>query len=101
MKARLATIFTLLALVGGTGGALAIAASGGSGQATSAAVSQYKPHKKKGCKIDGHFYKKCPKRYPHHFHCRFRHHYYKRCPYGRHVKGVHVVRTRRKPVFTG
>ncbi len=106
MKARLATIFTLLALVGGTGGALAIASSGGSGQVHSAAVSQYKPPPPKHhhCTINGHYYKNCPKKYPHHFHCYFKGHYYNKCPYGRHVKGVHAVRHKRhhtKPAFTG
>jgi hypothetical protein len=104
MKARMATIFTLLALVGGTGGALAVAGSSGSGTNKSAAASQYKPKKHHHhCRINGHYYKNCPHRYPHHFHCYFRHHYYKRCPYGRNVKGVHAVRHRhhKKATFTG
>ena len=98
MKARLATIVTLLALVGGTGGALAIASGGGGTQVTSAAVSEYSHP----CTIDGHHYQNCPKRYPHHFHCYFQGKYYNRCPYGKAVKGVHAVRHRRhKPAFTG
>lgn len=86
MKARLATIVTLLALIAVTGGALAIANSGGSGQVRSAASGEYVTHHH--CRINGHYYKNCPKRYKHHFHCRFKGHYYKKCPYGRHVKGV-------------
>lgn len=48
MKSRLATGLTLLALVGGSGGALAIGSSGGAGltKDTSAAKSQYTPGKK-------------------------------------------------------
>jgi len=102
MKQRLATGFTLLVLVGGSGGALAIAGSGGGGQAHSAATSQYKSSK--GCTVNHHHYKTCPKRYPHHFHCYYRGHYYNMCPYGKAVKGVHAVRHRRhhkKAVFTG
>lgn len=97
LKTRLATGFTLLALVGGSGGALAIAGSGGSGQVKSAASSQYKPPKKHHhhCRIDGHYYKNCPQRYKHHFHCYFRGRYWNNCPYGKHVKGVHAVRHRR------
>lgn len=43
MRARLATIFTLLVLVGGTGGAIAAASGSGSNPETggSAAASQY------------------------------------------------------------
>ncbi|HET9718549.1 MAG TPA: hypothetical protein VFP55_00575 [Solirubrobacteraceae bacterium] len=101
MKARLATVFTLLALVGGTGGALAVAGSGGGGgSGASAAASQYRPP----CRIGGHYFKHCPPRFPHHFHCYIGNHYYKNCPYG-HVKGVHAVKHKRhkrtKPAFTG
>lgn len=108
MKARLATVFTLLALVGGTGGALAVASSGGGGGGgASAAASEYVGP----CTIDGHYYKHCPRRhhkprrYPHKFHCYYHGHYYNKCPYGRSVKGVHAVRgphhKRTKPAFTG
>lgn len=55
MKQRLATGVTLLALVGGSGGALAVAggSSGGSQGRSSAAASQYTPSKKK-CKKGSH-----------------------------------------------
>jgi hypothetical protein len=101
MKARLATTFTLLALVGGTGGALAVAGSGGSGTNHSAAASQY--HPPGPCTINGHHYKHCPQRKPHKFHCYFKGHYYNKCPYAKYVKGVHAVRHRRhhKATFTG
>lgn len=54
MKARVSTILTLLAIVGASGGALALASGSGGSGATSAASSQYRPHKH--CK-------------PHHRHC--------------------------------
>lgn len=45
MKARVSTILTLLVLVAGSGGALAVASGSGGPGATSAATSQYKPGK--------------------------------------------------------
>jgi hypothetical protein len=125
MKQRLVTVFTLLALVGGSGGALAIAGSGGSGQVHSAASGQYKPGQRCGkhknqpcpthrgpCIYKGHYHKHCPVpgstkgvhyRYPHSFACHYHDHYYKQCPYGRSVKGVHAVKKHRhvKAAFTG
>lgn len=97
MKARLATIGTLLALVGGTGGALAVAGSGGSGSNTSAAASQY------GQKCGHHKNQPCPVHHRFHYHCYYHGHYYGQCPYVRSVKGVHAVRHRRHPKasFTG
>jgi len=55
MKSRLATILTLVALVGGSGGALAVAGGGSGGVSphASAATSQYTPTKKK-CKKGTH-----------------------------------------------
>lgn len=99
MKPRLATIFTLLALVGGTGGALAVASSGGSGHGQSAAASQYKP----GQRCGHHKNDPCPVHHRYHYHCYYQGHYYTQCPYARAVKGVHVVRHRRhhRPPFTG
>jgi hypothetical protein len=51
MKSRLATMFTLLALVGGTGGAMAVAGSGNS-SSHGAASAEYKPGK--GCGDKNH-----------------------------------------------
>lgn len=108
VKARFATMFTLLALVGGTGGALAVAGSGGSGQVHSAAVSQYGP-KRGPCYYKGRFHRHCPVarghkgaifRGHHNFPCRFQGHYYKHCPYPKGVKGVHAIR-RHQASFTG
>ena len=48
MKSRLATLFSLVALVGGTGGAIAVGESGSHAGPTGGAVAaQYKPGK--GC----------------------------------------------------
>src|SRR5881398_1288220 len=68
MKSRITALFTLVALVGGTGGALAIASanSGGNSQ-NNAANSQYRPGK--GCGDKNHHHtgsngKPCPKPTP-------------------------------------
>jgi hypothetical protein len=52
MKSRLATMFTLLALVGGSGGALAVAGTSGHESSHGAADSEYKPGK--GCGDENH-----------------------------------------------
>jgi hypothetical protein len=64
VKSRLATIMTLVALVGGTGGALAVANSGsGNHGSGSAATGQYRPGH--GCGDKNHQHTKgCPP--PHH-----------------------------------
>ena len=53
MKERLATVATIFALVGGTGGAIAIGASGSHGASRGAASAQYNNGKKK-CKKGFH-----------------------------------------------
>lgn len=53
MKSRIATVFTVLALAGGTGGAIAIAHSDSSGGPRGGAASgEYKPGK--GCGDKNH-----------------------------------------------
>jgi hypothetical protein len=52
MRSRLATICTLFALVGGTGGALAVAGTSSGGAAHSASSAEYKPGK--GCGDKNH-----------------------------------------------
>ena len=72
MKSRIATIFTVLALAGGTGGAIAIAHSDSSGGPRGGAASgEYKPGK--GCGDKNHHHtgsngndRPCPER--HHGH---------------------------------
>jgi len=81
MKSKLATIGTLLALIGGTGGAIAVGSnSNGNGYGSSAATAQYVPgkHCKHGKK---------------HGHCIKAHKKSRR-----HLKGV---RRHRSPSFTG
>ena len=70
MKSRLATMFTLFALVGGTGGALAVAGSSGGSSSHNAAGAEYKPGK--GCGDKNHTHtgsngkqKPCPKKKEH------------------------------------
>ncbi|MEA2211420.1 MAG: hypothetical protein QOF83_1368 [Solirubrobacteraceae bacterium] len=71
MKSRLATVFTLLALVGGSGGALAVAGSSGHESSHGAANSEYRPGK--GCGDRNHEHtgsrgkdKQCPSHEGHH-----------------------------------
>ena len=53
MRSRIATLLTVLGLLGGTGGAVALANSGGGSHgASGAASSQYKPGK--GCGDKNH-----------------------------------------------
>jgi hypothetical protein len=48
MRSRLASVFTIVALLGGTGGAIALGQSGSpAGTQHGAATAQYKPSKKK------------------------------------------------------
>ncbi len=47
MRSRLASLFTVVALVGGTGGAIAVASQGSHAPNIGAASGQYKPGK--GC----------------------------------------------------
>ena len=66
MKSRLATVVTVMALVGGTGGALAMAGGGQNGQGqNSASQGQYRPGKGCGDKNHHHLRDDCP---PHHHH---------------------------------
>jgi hypothetical protein len=65
MRSRIATVFTVLALLGGTGGAIALAGQGSSGgPAGGAASGQYKPGK--GCGDKNHKHKKHEKCKKHH-----------------------------------
>ena len=55
MKSRIATILTVIGLAGGTGGALALAASSGQSDSNSGAANgQYKPGK--GCGDQNHIH---------------------------------------------
>ena len=57
MRSRIATVFTVLVLIAGTGGALALAGQGSSGgPAGGAATAQYKPGK--GCGDKNHQHQK-------------------------------------------
>ncbi len=66
MRSRIATVFTVLVLIGGTGGALALAGQDSSGGPVGGAASgQYKPGK--GCGDKNHHHKKngkCKKHNP-------------------------------------
>jgi hypothetical protein len=62
MKSRIATVLTVLGLVGGTGGALALAGTGSSGGPHGGAASgQYRPGKGCGDKNHHHSGSGCPK----------------------------------------
>jgi hypothetical protein len=56
MRSRIATIVTMLALVAGTGGAIALGQGGSSGAQGGASTAQYKPGK--GCGDKNHQHKK-------------------------------------------
>lgn len=49
MKSRMATVFSVVALLGGTGGAIAVASHGASGSATGGGASEAQYHPGKGC----------------------------------------------------
>lgn len=103
MRSRFATAFTLVALVGGTGGAIAVGAGGSHNSSQGAATAQYKPGK--GCGDKNHQHAK-------HNQCKPKKHSKgKGASKGKsnhkgkgkhkhgHVKGVSV--TRHAPGFTG
>lgn len=105
MKSRFATAFTLFALLGGTGGAIAVGASGSSSSSQGGAASgQYKPGK--GCGDKNHTHAKhnqCKASKKHHkakgkSKAKKSHGKSKTKQHGS-VKGVST--TRRGPSFTG
>jgi hypothetical protein len=72
MKSRIATFATIVGLLGGTGGAIAIAGGGSSaGPLGGAAAAQY---------CNGKFVNpgRCEGHHKHHHHCR-KHHHHRRC----------------------